>query len=366
MKKILVFSTLKDDQPILARALGELSGQGFYFSVKAKSGFMIPGSNDYGRPWLPAGSFSLGVLWPLWYLLYFFALLGRTLVSKPDALACCSWPEQTILSPLAALFGWRVIWFRIPGTVQEPRGWLLRKLQAAAAKRAEIVTFSGEVRQQLEEKGIGKRWHLLRPAVRPQDAPHQQDMFQTMAGRREHRFVIGAMVENLDRLHMERLLSALTIALTVSPAFELVIVGEGEQRKPLQWLIRKMNLSSHVWLAGSNIAPARWLEHVDVYAMPHDRPGLEEIANAIVAMNYGLPVLASDKAGLGDIITAKVGALVDMGDAETVARQFRRLEQAGDLRKTLGAEAQREAENLTFERFVGDLRVILEGRDLCD
>lgn len=359
MKKILLFSTLPQDQPIIARAFSELSGQGFYFSIKAKAGFLISGSASYSRPWLPVG-LSLRLLWPLWYFLYFFRLLAQTLFARPDLLICFSWPEQLILSPIAALFGWRVLWFRAPGTAQSPRGWLLRKLHGAAAKKAEIIVFNEEVKDKLVFAKSCRTAYALHPALRPQDAPHQQDMFQSMAGRREHRFVIGTVIESLDRQLIERLLSALTIALTVSPTFALVIVGEGEQRKPLQWLIRKMNLSSHVWLAGTDIAPARWLEHVDVYAMPHDRPGLEEIANAIVAMNYGLPVLASDKAGLGDIITPKVGALVDMGDAETVARQFRRLEQAGDLRKTLGAEAKQAAEGLTFERFVGDLRTILQ------
>ncbi len=361
MKKILLFSTVTSDKPILARALAELSGHGFYFSIKAKTGFMVPGGAEYSRPWLPGGGLAFSLLWPFWYGLYFFSLLGRTFFARPDVLVCLSWPEQIILSPLAALFGWRVIWFRIPGTIREPRGWLLRKLHASAAKKAEIVVFNEEIKDKLIFNKTCRTAYALRPALGPQDAPHQQDMFQSMVGRREHRFVIGTVIESLDRQLIERLLSALTIALTVSPTFALVIVGEGEQRKPLQWLIRKMNLSSHVWLAGTDIAPARWLEHVDVYAMPHDRPGLEEISHAIVAMNYGLPVLASDKADLGDIITAKVGALVDMGDAETVARQFRRLEQAGDLRKTLGAEAKRAAEELTFERFVGDLKMILDG-----
>ncbi len=360
MKKILVYSTLAKDQPILTRAMQALAGQGFYFMVTAKNGFRVSqGTSEYGRPWLPSGGSGIGLFWPFWYLMYFFGILGRTLFNRPDTLVCCYWPEQLILSPCALLFGWRVLWLRVPGFDEGPKGFILKKLHKAAARRSEIVAFSGEIREKLTAENFGKIVHALRPALMPQETPHQQDMFQRLAGRRSHRFVIGATIENLDRLLMERLLSALTIALTVSPAFELVIVGEGEQRKPLQWLIRKMNLSSHVWLAGADISPARWLEHVDVYAMPHDRPGLEEIANALVAMNFGVPVLASHKAGLGDIITSKIGALVDMGDAETLARQFRRLEQAGDLRKTLGVEARREAESLTFERFVEELALIL-------
>lgn len=358
MKKILFYSTLKHDQFLLSRGLAKLASAGFYFQVIARSGFMIFGPQaHYRRPWLQTG--ALAVLWPLWYLIYFFVMLGRSLFNRADVLLCCQWPEQLILTPLASLFRWRVVWLRLPGIAEAPRGLVMRKLHAIAAKRAEIVVFSEEAKEKLLFAGTCKQAHVLHPALMETDRSLQQDMFQSLVGRREHRFVIGAIVENLDRSLMERLLSALTIALTVSPSFELVIVGEGEQRKPLQWLIRKMNLANHVWLAGVDIPPARWLEHVDVYAMPHEHPGLDQIGNALIAMNYGVPVLASDKAGISDIITSKMGALIDMADAETVARQFRRLEQDRDLLKELGKEAKRAAEGLSFERFIDELRAIV-------
>ena len=59
------------------------------------------------------------------------------------------------------------------------------------------------------------------------------------------------------------------------------------------------------------------------------------------------------------VITSKTGALIDMTDSETLARQFLRLEQAGDLRKSIGQAAKEQAEKLTFEHFVEILSRIL-------
>jgi glycosyltransferase involved in cell wall biosynthesis len=199
--------------------------------------------------------------------------------------------------------------------------------------------------------------HFVLPAG---TAPREQqsDLFRALAGHQRHRFVIGSVIDGLDKPLVERLLGALTVGLSVCSSLELVIVGEGENRKQLQWLIRKLGLASHVWLPGEGAA-ARWLEHVDVYVLPQTDPGLSEIADAILAMRYGVPVLGPAGASLGDIITAKTGALIEISDAEILARQFIRLQQDETLRKQLGVEARLHAETLTFERLLADMSNVL-------
>lgn len=310
MNKIIFINTSRTPEPLLSHALSTLETRGFVFS--------------------------------------------HSIFSRAKTAVLVNTPEKVFLTPLAKLFGKRIIWLELPGNGNLPASGLMKLLYKKYKRTVETVVFS---RREDSEKS--RLEHHVLPAALPEPSTYQQDLFAVLADRPRRRFVAASIIRGLDKRLVERLLSALAATLPVCPIMELLIVGEGEDRKQLQWLVRRMGLTNRVWLVGDSTTPSRWLEDVNVYVVAEDNPRLEHIAGAVAAFRAGLPVLADLKSGLGNIVTSKTGALIDLSDVETVARQLVRLEQEVELCKDMGAEAREVSHNLTFERFTNDLATIL-------
>jgi glycosyltransferase involved in cell wall biosynthesis len=356
MKKFLLYNSRSKNEPLLNEVIEALRQKNFFFTVFSNGN----DARKNGSPWLPVNTVLILVFLPLWCLLYGIVFLVRTVFSTTRTLVCIHWPEKLIISPLAKFFKWRVIWLELPDAIQPQNFFIIKFLYQWAAKKSEIIIFSQQ-QEKFWEQAMShpQSLTLLRPLTYPQSLHHQQDLFKALADRPRHRFVIGSIIDNLDKMLIERLLSALVVGLSVCSSLELIIIGDGENRKQLLWLIRKMGLGNHVWLVGNSKDFLRWLEHVDMYVLPHENPSLEEIAQTILVMNQGIPVLGHYQACLDQVITSRNGALIDMKDAETIARQMIHLEQAGSVRKEFGQAAKQTAKELTFEQFVLDFSLVL-------
>jgi len=363
MKQILLYNSHTKNEPLFSEVIESLRQQKFIFTIFSRNA--DPRKN--GTPLLSSNKALVLSLLPVWYLLYFIIFSFRTLLFKPRILICLHWPEKLIFSPIAHLLKWRVLWIELPDSINPPHFFVCKKLYQWSAVNSEIIMFSHQQEKQFREYvPHNKSVNLLKPLAYPNAPFHQQDLFKALADRPRHRFVIGAIVENLEKKFIERLLSALAIGLSVCSTLELMIIGDGENRKQLLWLIRKMGLGNHVWLVGSSTDFIRWLEHVDMYVLPYESPSLEDIAKTILVMGQGIPVLGHISAGLDEVVNSRTGALVDITDSETIARHIIHLEQAGDLRKSIGKEAKQAAIHLTFEQFILDFSTILSGKESSD
>ena len=307
MKSIVIHGIKEEEQNIFCRALAEVRG------MTGTASIVLLGSRQ--TQW-------------------FFSIWARLRRKK---IIWVIFPEADTLIPTGLL------------------GWVYRR----TATWATIIVFSKESQDHWLQAIPTARVRLVLPASLDSVALTQHDLFKALAGTRGHRFVIAAAVRNLDKNRIERLLGALSIALSICPIMELIIVGEGENRKALQWLLRKMNLSNHVWLVGDAAPLARFLDHVDVFVVASERPHLDDIADLLIAMGQGVAVLGPQAAGLNDIITAKTGALIDISDSETLARQLLRLQQDETLCRALGREAEIASRVFTFSRFCADLNKII-------
>lgn len=363
MKQILVYNSHTKNEPLFSEVIESLRQQKFIFTIFSSN--TDPRKN--GTPLLSSSKALVLSLLPVWFFLYAIIFGFRTLVFKSRTVICLHWPEKLIFSPIAHFFKWRVLWVEFPDAIKPPHFFLCKKLYQYSARHSEIIVFSHQQEKLFREHCPKNRsLHLVKPLTYPNAPFHQQDLFKALADRPRHRFVIGAIVENLDKKVIERLLSALAIGLSVCSTLELMIIGDGENRKQLLWLIRKMGLGNHVWLVGSSTDFVRWLEHVDMYVLPYQNPSLEDIAKTILVMSQGIPVLGHMSAGLDEVINSQTGALIDITDSETIARHIIHLEQAGDLRKSIGKEAKRAAHHLTFEQFILDFSAILSDKEHSD
>jgi glycosyltransferase involved in cell wall biosynthesis len=136
----------------------------------------------------------------------------------------------------------------------------------------------------------------------------------------------------------------------------LLIVGDGGERPHLEQLVRELGVGARVLFAGrqpSELMP-EYLAAADVFLFPTER---EEAAPLILpqAMACGLPVVASDRGGIGEVIrgSEQAGVLVPAGDVDALTKAMRRLFKDESERAELGRRARARAEQeYTLERMV--------------
>ncbi len=103
-----------------------------------------------------------------------------------------------------------------------------------------------------------------------------------------------------------------------------IIIGEGEERKNLEYLIKKEKLEPYVFLAGALYPATSYLSAFDVLLMPSVSEALPY--TLLEAGRAELPVVASAVGGIPEIIAhKKTGMLVPPKDSRAIADATREL-----------------------------------------
>ena len=139
---------------------------------------------------------------------------------------------------------------------------------------------------------------------------------------------VGRLVERKGVAVLIDALGLLRPALDV----RVVVVGEGSERPVLEAKARQDGLGDRVTFTGrvSDAALREAYADADVFVLPAvvDSRGDTEGLGVVLleAMNYNVPVVASDIGGITDIVRdGKTGLLVPPGDAAALADAIRRL-----------------------------------------
>ena len=139
------------------------------------------------------------------------------------------------------------------------------------------------------------------------------------------------------------LISAMPEILESIPDARTVIVGDGDQRVALERLAGEVGVAERVIFAGSRDDVGALLAASDVFVLPTHVDLLPTVVAE--AMAAGLPVVASDVGGLGDMVEDDVtGILYPVGDIEVLTRACVRLLADPGRRDTLGRAGRLVAE----------------------
>lgn len=144
---------------------------------------------------------------------------------------------------------------------------------------------------------------------------------------------------------------------------ELLLAGEGGLRESLEALSRELGLSERVQFLGLVRDMSEFLRSIDISVLPSvEAEGLP--LTILEAMATGLPVLATDVAGAGEVIEAEVnGLIVPPRDAAALAGSLQRLTQEADLRRKLGRAAAATArEQYSFDAIARQVEVVYRRR----
>lgn len=139
-------------------------------------------------------------------------------------------------------------------------------------------------------------------------------------------------------------------AMALLPAgVELWLAGEGETMAEMQALAQELGVMDRVKFLGRCEDIPAILKQSDIAVLSSHYEG--QPMSLIEAMAAGLPVVASDVAGIHETV-GDAGILVPHGDAEALAEAIRRLSENEGLRKELSEKSQRRAEDFSIDATV--------------
>jgi glycosyltransferase involved in cell wall biosynthesis len=126
---------------------------------------------------------------------------------------------------------------------------------------------------------------------------------------------VGRLVEVKG---VRELLRAARLLLAQQAGLEVVLVGEGPLRRPLEEQAAG-ELAAHVRFAGVQKpeAVARWMAAADVVCLPSHSEGCPNVV--IEALACGRPVVASRVGGIPELVNSNCGILTPPRDPEALA-----------------------------------------------
>ena len=206
-----------------------------------------------------------------------------------------------------------------------------------------IICESQHFADQLIAKGISKQLITVLPLGidLEQFKPLDKMTLRKQLGLSIDRPLILTIGSLSERKGHKFLLTALPGILESHGPVQVVIVGEGEFRSATESTITKLNLDSHVHLAGFQKVESisHWLNAADIFVLPSLLEGIPNIL--LQAMACQLPVVSTAVGGIGSVIEdGQNGRLIPPGSYADLAEAVISLLQDSVLREHLGANAR--------------------------
>jgi len=178
----------------------------------------------------------------------------------------------------------------------------------------------------------------------------------------ENEFVVLLIGNDWNSKGLPALLQA--AAACAALPLQLLVVGE-DDRAAFRETLERLALASRVRFEAPAADVMQFYAAADVYASPslHDSFALP----VAEAMACALPVVTSAQAGISALLHDGVDSFVlrNPRDASELARLLRRLYEDSGLRRTLGENAARTAQGLTWEKNAALTRDFLEAAMLA-
>ncbi|MGA0113463.1 MAG: glycosyltransferase family 4 protein [Candidatus Nanopelagicaceae bacterium] len=248
------------------------------------------------------------------------------------------WLRKVGVKQIVALtHGHEVWWSKI-----WPFSWAISEI----GKQVDYVTYLGDFTKAALATQIKDSSKLIRvaPGIDTKHfSPSDSSDLREKHGL-DNRPTVISVGRLVHRKGQDRLIEALPKVLEVIPDAALVLVGEGPYRKQLDALVKKYDLSEHVFFIGRiNFAELpNYICMGDVFAMPSRSRlfGLEVEGLGIVyleASSCGLPVIGGASGGAPDaVLDGDTGYVVDGNDLNAISTQIVKLLSDAKLRQKMG------------------------------
>lgn len=225
---------------------------------------------------------------------------------------------------------------------------------AVYQKTTRIVAISAFVGQSLVESGISPdRIRVIHSAIDLDEvrglAPASPS-FRDRLGIEQDRFVaatVGAMLPDENQKLIPK-------AAAQERRVVWVVVGDGPERAAIQAGVAAHGVMANVRLAGAPTDPRPYFHEFDVFVLAARRKAFG--LRILDAMALGIPVIAPDEAGPGEIlgpVHANTGvSLYPPGDAVALATVVRRVRDEPELAGRMREAQRQRVEEFRVERMV--------------
>jgi len=150
--------------------------------------------------------------------------------------------------------------------------------------------------------------------------------------------IVGTVGRLVERKGHYDLLEAWPTVLETHPNAQLLIVGDGPERKSLQNRAGELNCSHSICFAGRRDDVPNLLAAMDIFVFPSHYEGLP--GALLEAMIAGLPIVTTPVDGNSELVEDGVtGLFVPPNNSQALANQLLNLLSNPELRGTLGANA---------------------------
>ena len=167
-----------------------------------------------------------------------------------------------------------------------------------------IIAVSEYVRQLIMHSGISESRIVLIPdgiVIPPElPLPQQRSRLRACWGFSDADFVVGHLGAFTREKGQDVALDAISLLVGRLPQLRLVLAGEGPMRTLPELVKRVGALGDRVHLCDVVEDVAEFFPALDLFVMPSRAEGLG--SSALLAMAYGLPVIASRVGGLSEVV----------------------------------------------------------------
>jgi len=376
-KNILIINSSGENSQPLISLFAELKQKNYNFYLLSSA---VSLRNQFKQKGWPAKKIYLGpnlnnkfnslffiALLPAISLVYLILLIYLTHKQKITTVICLNWNEKIIMTPITKILKIKTFWLEYPNinyqSLSSPLLWLYK----FSSKWATQIVFTNLTKTQLKKLNINENHVKLIPlGIKINQFKHQDTIFNKLARDNQNNFrrkyfTVGTIVDLNHKQKIEALFQAIKICLAVINDLQLIIVGNGKERKNLAWLAKKMNIDNLVWFIGEQSYLRKWLDGFDIFMVTSETPNLEDLNICLRAMAAGLPVVGPNNLGLEDIVCEeKTGLLVDIDNSETLAQQIIKLHQNKRLRLELGKNAKEQVDKyFSIDKMVKQLEEII-------
>ena len=299
----------------------------------------------------------------------FIKLIYYKFKFKIKNIICLGVWEKILFTPVAKILKIKTVWLELPGEKKEKQGFILNFLLKKISKLSKSVVFKKCDKNNLIKSGFdSKKISFVAPGINLKQRARQENIFHGLAKNKNSQsqkkfFTIGTVAELNSEQTIEILFGAVKKTLDVIPNLQIIIIGEGEERKKLTWLAKKMEIDNLTWFVGEQAHLNKWFDGFDIFTTSRVNADLFDIFVLLNAMAAGLPIISTEDHGFDDIIEDKKnGLLLPKDDSELLAGAIIKLQQNKILSKNLGQNAKdtiRDKMNLDlmaddFLRVLGD------------
>ncbi len=311
---------------------------------------------------------SLLIFFTLRPIMFFFAfgrLLFFKLTKKINSIACFGFYEKLHFTRAAKLLGLKINWITNPGQQIHSSKIGQNSLSRLSKYAANIFLNKKDANnQKLNLKNI----KTIRIGLKNQRPLEQKNIFESLAKNNSinnHKkfFTIGTIQDlNGDVSHIEKLLLATKKCLQVIPQIQLIVAGDGPEKKRLHWMAKKIEINNLVWFVGNHKNPKKWLSSFDLYVSTCPNPKLRDLNITLLASLSSLCVIAPINSGFDEFICNEYnGLLIDTNSSQKLANAIIDLQQNNNKRKKLGENGKKYViKNFQLNKTIQDLSSVFE------